>query len=199
MRVRVCLRTPPVRIVALRLAIRRHIKNTLADLVAATGRPELAFFLEFKTSAGTSDVVGYCDCRHVSDDVKSHHKTLMKVTMSMNTTMTTGQHRVLKIVWCCSSFSTVQCVCIQCLLRSLRCRCLLVGWVLYGLCTGLCSNARSSGVATKFFLSNAILSNSSMLDCFLVHAHSMLLVLEVALRDCSVIVFFRNPKMLLLS
>ena len=44
--------------------------------VAATGRPELVFFLVLKTRAGTSDMVGYCDCRHVCDDEESHNEDL---------------------------------------------------------------------------------------------------------------------------
>ena len=44
--------------------------------VAAKSSPGLVFFLVFKTSAGTSDVVGYCDCRHVCDDEESHPEDL---------------------------------------------------------------------------------------------------------------------------
>ena len=45
--------------------------------VAAASRPGPLFFLMFKTSAGTSDVEGYCDCRHVCDDEESHHEDLL--------------------------------------------------------------------------------------------------------------------------
>ena len=38
-------------------------------------------------------------------------KILMKVTISMKTTMTTGQHRVLRVVWSCLPFSNAQFVC----------------------------------------------------------------------------------------
>ena len=31
---------------------------------------------EFKTSAGTSDVASYCDCRHVRDGEESQHQNL---------------------------------------------------------------------------------------------------------------------------
>ena len=76
----VYLCTLSVQIVTLRLFIRRRSKTTniLHDLicVAGTGRHELVFFLAFKTSAGTSFVVGYCDCRHVCDDQESHHEDL---------------------------------------------------------------------------------------------------------------------------
>ena len=65
--------THPVRIVSIRLSIRRRSKNLHHLIcVAATSRPELVFFLVFKTSVGTQDVVGYCDCRHVCDDEESH-------------------------------------------------------------------------------------------------------------------------------
>ena len=42
--------------------------------VAATSRPQLVFFLDSKTSAGTSDGVVYGDRRHVCDDEVSHHE-----------------------------------------------------------------------------------------------------------------------------
>ena len=44
--------------------------------VAETSNPDVVFFLVFKTCAGTSDVVGYCDCRHVRDDEESQHEDL---------------------------------------------------------------------------------------------------------------------------
>ena len=50
-----------VRVVTLRLSFGRMIKNTFLHHlmgVAATSRPELVFFVVFKTSAGTSDVPG---------------------------------------------------------------------------------------------------------------------------------------------
>ena len=40
-------------------------------------------------------------------------KTLMDVTMSMKTTMTTVQHRVLGPFWSCFHFYNAQVVCIQ--------------------------------------------------------------------------------------
>ena len=52
-------------------------------------------------------------------------KTLMKVTMSMKTTMTTVHHRVLRIVWSCFPFSIVQLDRIQGVLQSLWYRRLL--------------------------------------------------------------------------
>ena len=58
--------------------------------VAGTSRRELVFLM-LKTGAGTSDVVGNCDSRHVCDDEESHHEDLVKVNMSLKTTMTTGQ------------------------------------------------------------------------------------------------------------
>ena len=85
--------------------------------IAATGRPGLVFFLVLKTSAGTSDEEGYGDCRHILT-TKNPTKTLMNVTMSMKTTMTTVQHRVLRLVWSCFPFPTVQFVCIRVVLRS---------------------------------------------------------------------------------
>ena len=65
-------------------------------------------------------------------------KTLMKATMSMKTTMTTSQHRILRIVWSCFPSFAVQSVCFQGVLRSLRCRGLLLGMVVRP-CIGLCS------------------------------------------------------------
>ena len=44
------------------------------NCVAAMSRPELVFFLVFKTSAGTSHVVGSPDCRHVRDNEESRHE-----------------------------------------------------------------------------------------------------------------------------
>ena len=53
-------------------------KRNLHYLICITAavRPELVFHL--KTSAGTSDVVVYCDCRHGSDDEESHHDELVE-------------------------------------------------------------------------------------------------------------------------
>ena len=59
---------------------------------------------------------------------KRHNCSLthkLKVTKSMMTTVTTVQRRDLRIVSSCSTFFTVQSVCIQGVLRSLRCLCLL--------------------------------------------------------------------------
>ena len=52
---------------------RRHLSYLIC--VAATSRPELVFFLVFKTSAGASAVV-VCGCRHVCDDEESQHEDL---------------------------------------------------------------------------------------------------------------------------
>ena len=124
----VYLCTSLVRIVTLRLSIRRRSKTILHYLicVAATGRPELVFFLVFKTSAGTSDVVVFS---RLSPCLRRRR---------IPTTMTTVQRQVLRIVRSCFPFSTVQFVCIQGVLRSLRCRCLLLGRVVRP-CFGLCS------------------------------------------------------------
>ena len=75
---RVYLRTHHIRIVTLRLSIRRRSKTILHSLtcVTATRRPELVSFFVFKTSAGTSDVVGYGDCRHVCHHEESHHEDI---------------------------------------------------------------------------------------------------------------------------
>ena len=49
------------------------------------------------------------------------------MTMSTITTMTTVRHRARRAVWSRLPFSTVQFVCIQGVLRSLRCRSSMVG------------------------------------------------------------------------
>ena len=67
-------------------------------------------------------------------------KTMLKVTMSMMTTMTTGLHRDFQNDRSSSPLSTVQVACIQGVLWSTKCCCLLFGWVARP-CTGLCSNA----------------------------------------------------------
>ena len=77
------------------LSFEEEQKESKLICVAATSRPELVFFLAFKTSEGTSKKVGCCDCRCVRDDEESNHEDLDKVTMSMKTAMTTVQHRVL--------------------------------------------------------------------------------------------------------
>ena len=93
-----------------------HYLNCVA---ATTGRPELVFFLVFKTSAGTSDVVGYCDCRHVCDDGESHHEELVQSDHVHCSASGTEDCLVM----------SVQFMCFQGVLRSLRCRCLLLGRV----------------------------------------------------------------------
>ena len=65
-------------------------------------------------------------------------KTLSKVTMSMKTTMTIVQHWVLRIVLSSFPFSTLQFVCVQGVIWSLRCRCVLLGGVARPF-VGLCS------------------------------------------------------------
>ena len=56
---------------------KRIKKKILHYLICvATSRPELVFFLVFKTSVGTSGVACYYDCRHVGDDEESHHEDL---------------------------------------------------------------------------------------------------------------------------
>ena len=89
--------------------------------------------------AGTSDAVGYSDCGHVCDDEEPHHEDL-----------DAGDHvhedhdehlfsiGVLRIVWSCFPFSTVQLVCIQGdSWVFFWCRCLLLGRVARP-CIGLC-------------------------------------------------------------
>ena len=100
--------------------------------VTATGRPELVVIVVM-----------------IATTKNPTEKTLSKVTMSMTTTMTTVLHRVLRIGWSSFPCSTVQVACIQGVLRSLRCCCLLLDWVLRP-CVGLCCNAPSSRVATYF-------------------------------------------------
>ena len=101
----VYLCTPPFRIVTLRFSIPRMLEKSLHHLTRfATGRPELVFFrLRSRRVAETSDVVGHGDCRHICDDENPTMKTLLKVTMSIETTMTTVQERGLRIVWSCFS------------------------------------------------------------------------------------------------
>ena len=67
-------------------------------------------------------------------------KTMLKVNMSMMTTMTTALHRDLENHSSHSPFSTVQVACIPDVLWSSRCWCVVLEWVARP-CVGLCSNA----------------------------------------------------------
>ena len=56
----------------------------------------------------------YGDCQHdCNDEDNPTKKTLLKVTMSMVTTMTTVPHRDLEKDWSSVPFCTVQFACIQ--------------------------------------------------------------------------------------
>ena len=67
-------------------------------------------------------------------------KTMLKVTMSMMTTMSTGLHRDFQNDRSSSPLSTVQVACVHGVLWSTKCCCLLFGCVARP-CTGLCNNA----------------------------------------------------------
>ena len=129
----------PVRFVTLRRSSRRRSKTIPHNLicVAATSRPELVLFLEFKTRAGTPDVVGHCDCRHVCDNEESHHEE----------DLDKSGHEVHDDHWSASGseyclvifpFSAEQPVCIQGVFRSSRCAALILGLVARPCCV-LCS------------------------------------------------------------
>ena len=129
-------------------------KTNLHSLIlVATSRTELVFFLAFKTRCWHSNVVGYCDCRHVCDDEESH------VTMFTKTTMTTVLHRV----WSCFPFSTVPCACILGVVWSSRCCSLLLDWVFTTLYWTL-QQALSVEAATYIHVSFGLLSKYSMSD-----------------------------------
>ena len=70
----------------------------------------------------------------------ANKKTLLKVTMSMMTTMRTVVHRALEKDCSSSPFSDVKVACIQGVVWSSRCCCLLLDWDARP-CVGLCSNA----------------------------------------------------------
>ena len=120
-------------------------------------------------------------------------KTLLKVTMYMMTTMTTVQRLVLRIVWSCFSLSTVHFVCMQGVLRSLQCRCLLLGEVLRQ-CVGLCSKPvlKKKGRKSSVICFSVEFFHVGLRVSLVVHAHWILLILEVALHDCSAIVLLRE-------
>ena len=122
-------------------------------------------------------------------------KTLLKVTMSMVTTVTTVLHRDLENDWS-SFFSTANLLVFRALLD-------LYGdaastWIgLYDRALGLWSHAL--GVITYFFFSNAGLSHSSHDDLrvpLFVHAPVILLLLMVGAHDCSAIVLLRGIKVI---
>ena len=116
-------------------------------------------------------------------------RTLMKVTMSMKTTLNTGRHRVLRIVWSCFPFCAVQIICIRGVVRSLRCGCLLLGKVVRP-CIDLCSKpVLWKKRRNSFFICYSVIAfHVGLCVSLLVHAHLVLLVLEVAIHDCSVTV-----------
>ena len=125
-------------------------------------------------------------------------KTMLKVTMSMMTTLTTISHRDFQNDWSSFPSSTVQCVCIQGVLWSSRCCCLL-DWVARP-CGGLCSNAlprewpRNSSFPTLFCLS------PYRSACVLVRACAVDVARQrgSAPRSCRNGAFARNPGNLLL-
>ena len=112
-------------------------------------------------------------------------KTLMTTVMSLKTTMTTVQHQVLKIVWSCFSlvYGTTW----------LYSGCPLVFMVsllppLQGLYDFLWASVKSP-VSPSFNCHSVKVFHVGFRGCLFVHAHVVLLVLEEALRDCSVIQF----------
>ena len=103
----------------------------------------------------------------------------MKVTMSMKTTMTTVQHRVLRLGWPCSSFP-------------------LYNLIVFRVCFGLYAAVASSltvlynlvlvSVTSPFVRrSDVQIFHSRLRVSSFVHAQLVLLVLNVALHDRSVI------------
>ena len=133
--------THTVRFVTLRLSIQRRSKNKVLHNVigvAETSRPELVLFLVFRTSAGTSDVLGYCDCRHVCDVEESHHEhhdesDHVRETRDDHRSASGSEDSLDKF----SNFP-LYILCLQGVLRSLLSRCLLLGRVVrpfFGLCS----------------------------------------------------------------
>ena len=117
-------------------------------------------------------------------------KTLSKMTMSKKTTMTTVRHRDLENDWSSSPFSTVHVVCIQRVLWSLWCRCLLHGRVVRP-CVGLGRKPvhQKKRRTSVFHLLFCQMFHVGFRVSLFVHAHLALLVLEVELHDRSVILF----------
>ena len=203
-RVRVCIGVQlPVRIVTLRLSIRRRSQNIPHYLiyVAARGRPGLVFFLVFKTSAGASDAAGLCDCRHVCDVEESHHEDHAE-----------GDHVHDEHNDHCTASGTEDCTV---MFSFFICTILSLSRVFFGLCGVAASSLvglydlvlvslrnqifRRSDVNPLFFCKFVKFIHVRLRVSLFVHAHLVLLVLEVALHDRSVFFFWRNQNNLLLS
>ena len=107
--------------------------------------------------------------------------TRPKVTMSMMTAMTTVLQRVLEIDWSGFPFSNV-------FIGSSRCCCLLHRVVRP--CIGLCSEPFLEEKPRTFYSVNVF--HVGLRVSLFVHAHLILLDLEVALHDRSAIVLLRG-------
>ena len=96
-------------------------KSTLSESFRNRSRGAGVLSIVFKTSCWDIRCVGF----RLSPCLRWRRiqtmKTLMKVTMSMKTTMTIVQHRVRRLDWSC--FSIVAFGCFQLFLWSLWCRC----------------------------------------------------------------------------
>ena len=185
--VRVCISVHSDRSVTHRVSsIRIMIKNKFLRClicVAATTRPELVFSLVSKTSAGTSGEVGCGDCRHVCDDEESHREDLDEGDRVHDDHCSASSSEDCLVMAPCF---TAQCVCIQGVLRSLRCRCLLLVTGVYDLVlVSVSPFCRRSGVIPLVICYSVKFFHVRLRVSLFVHAHLILLVLEVALHDRS--------------
>ena len=94
--------------------------------VTSPSRPELVYCIFFRTCAGTSDDIDHGDCRHDCDDEESHQAEFFENDPVHDDPMTTVLHRDLQMDYPSLLFSTVHFVCIQRVVRSLRCCCLRI-------------------------------------------------------------------------
>ena len=170
---------PSVRIVTLPLSIRRRSNKTILPNLLCVARTSLRE-LVFKTSAGTSDVVGHRDGRHVFHDKEFHHGGLDE----HDHCWASGAEDCLVMssffsctIWLNSACSSVYDIAANSLHG-------LDDHVFISAVSPFC---RKSDVIPLFI---CCLSQSFMSDC--VYAHLILLVLEVALHDGSAIMLLRE-------
>ena len=162
------------------LSFEEEQKESKLICVAATSRPELVFFLAFKTSEGTSKKVSCCDCRCVRDDEESNHEDLDE-----------GDHvHEDRDDHCSASGSVPPYNLFVFGASSLRG---LYDVVLVSVVIPFCG--RSHVIPTIIFYSVKFFHVGLYLS-FFVHARLILLVLEVALHDRSAIMLLRGSRIL---
>ena len=165
------------------LSIRRRIKIHSLICLAATNHPELVFFLVFKPGAGTSDVIGSCDCRHVCDDEETHREGLDE---GDHVPDDHRSHRVLRVV--CSRLPLYN-LCVFSVPFGLHgvAASFLVGWYDLALVSVVRPFCRGNDI-NPFFISysDKFIHHGLRVSLF-VPVHLVLLVLEAALHGSSVI------------